>query len=1119
MKRILFVIISIILLTVFAVFWFHKEQVNAQGKSEVSILAADSKSNIPVKTLRIVVSVAGNENTLSHFVTRSNDLKLWRQKIKWQAGSRVLPIQKVASESLQIALRLTSGVESNPLAKVAIQRVAARWEDYISRSFVSELEKFNIAVDVDYGGTAFGLPFQSSATISRTSLTQFYLISTQIAPISGFWEDRYYNYEHQRQVQQEFRETTVPTDLGSTPAFILTRPTSQALGYGSLREYQHLMAFNSAINYDFDPSDGIDPGKLDFEALVSRELGRFLGFVSRVGVREVTIEPDLGINSTVTAVPTMWDWFRFRPGVTMEDFSSAKRIQRSGGEQVFFTGDVEVPLASGAANAADWEGLNPNWLYYGRAASHWKDDALTGQYVGIMDESYLPGERGGITATDLTTLSYFGYRINPEATVMEVLSVDDGSREQALPSSNSMVVNRLTPARAPFNVESVRVQLPPLADGALPVGKRLRVVLFADAARSGQPPANPQYLFDRTITISALPENRMLEVMLPEAVTVNSGDLYVGVQAVDGNLSFAADTSGEARNRSFVSNDNGASFQPLWVSGAAANAIARVVVNAKFNTVSNLVPEVKEISPTAAPTGSSFKLTIFGRNFFPDSADAAGVRYKSVIRINGQDKTTEFLSLRQLRTELSAADLAGLASARVTVATTTPNGVFESVPVELSVTPNAPVPNLAQVEPSVVAVGSQETKLIVTGRNFTAASVARLNGGNRPTKFINSTKLELTLPASDFAVASNGEISVVTPSPGGGMSNTMLVRVAGCSYKLSQASFLKLGTARRFTEDGVLNLHGVILETEDHCPWTATSSANWIDVADKQGKGRSPIGFNVLNNTGTAERTGTITVAGQTLTISQVGFPSVASSAAYGAGSSPGGMATIFGLNLAKATQVAAAQPLPTNLAGTEVKIKRLFGLNQPEFPARLLFVSPAQINLVMPEANNFPPLDIRGIAFIVMVYVDGQLVAEGYTTLSPVYPGLFSADASGKGLAAAVALRVKADGSQSYEPVTMFNQAQNKFVAQPIDLGAETDRVFLLLFGTGIRGRSQQSAVKVRVGGLDAPTLFAGAQGEYAGLDQVNVELPRSLKGRGDVSVVCTVDGSGSNAVTVNIK
>lgn len=1120
MKHILFVIISIMLLTVLlAAFLAHKKQVSAQGKSEVSILTADNQSLTTLKILRAFASLARNEKTLPYFFTKDNDLKLWEQEIKWQATSSALPIQTDASEPLQISLRFNSGIESDPLAKAAIQRASAKWENYVSRSFVSELQKFNIAVDVDYGGTAFGLPFQSSTTIAKARLTQFYLISAQIAPFSEFWEGRYYSYEHQERVQQEFRETTIPTDLGNTPAFILTRPISLVLGHGSLREFQHNVAFNSSLNYDFDPSDGIDPGKLDFESLVTRELGRFLGFVSRVGVKEIDTKPEhfiaFGLNP---AAPTMWDWFRFRPGVTMDDFSSAQRVQRSGGEQVFFTGDIEAPLASGAANAADWEGLNPNWLYYGRAASHWKDDALTGQYIGIMDESYLPGERGGITATDLTALSYFGYRITPEAKVMEVLSVDDGTREQVLPSGNAMLVNRLTPARAPFNVESVRVQLPALADGSSVVGKRLRVVAFADAARSGQPTANPQFLVDRTITISALPENRMLEVMLPEAVTVNVGDLYVGVQSVDGNLSFAADTNGETPNRSFVSNDNGASFQSLRISGAVANVIVRAAVNARFNAVSNLVPEVKEISPTAAPTGSSFKLTIFGRNFFPDSADAAGVRYKSVIRINGQDKPTEFLSLRQLRTEISAADLAGLASARVTVATTTPNGVVESAPVELSVTPNAPVPNLAQIEPSVIAVGSPETRLIVTGRNFTAASVVRLNGEARPTRFINSAKLEATMPASDFVAASNAELSVMTPAPGGGASNVMSLRVAGCSYKLSQSSFLNLGAGRQFEENGAYQLHGLTLQTEDHCPWTAVSNAAWIEVANKQGKGSGPIGFNVSNNTGIAQRSGAIIVADQTIAITQAGYPTMVSSAAYGEGGSPGGLATIFGTNLAKTTQLATQLPLPTNLGGTTVKLKWLFGpATLPEHIAQLLFVSPTQINLVLPE--DFPRLDIRGVPFSLSVFVDGQLVADGYTTVSPVYPGLFSADASGKGLAAAVALRVKADGSQSYEPVALFNQAQNRFIAQPIDFGEESDRVFLLLFGTGIRGRSQPSAVRVRIGGVDTPALFAGAQGEYAGLDQVNIELPRSLKGRGDVSVVCTVDGSGSNAVTVNVK
>lgn len=1023
---------------------------------------------------------------------------------------------KTDGNSLEITLRFTQEAESNLLAKTAIQRAAAKWGAYIGRIVDVPQDKLSITVDIDFAKSAFGVPFQTIGTIAKTTMTPVYLISTQAAPFSALWEDRYYSYEHQRIVQQKFTTTTIPTDIGNTSFFIWTQGIYKALNYSSFREYQHFVAFNSAIKYDFDPSDGIDPDKFDFEALVSRELGRLLGFISTVGVREINPKPESGLFGLNPAAPTMWDWFRFRPGVTIEDFSSALRLQRAGGEQVFFTGDLEVPLASGDADAADWEGLNPDWLRDGRAAGHWRDDALTGQYIGIMDEKYLPGERGGLTATDLTALSYFAYRINPEATVMEVLSVDDGSREQILPPNNAIIVNRLTPARAPFTVESVRVQLPSLADGSSTAGKRLRVVVFADTSRSGHPPANPQYLVDRTITISALAESRMLEVMLPQPVTVISGDLYVGVQAVDGDLSFAVDTNGELKNRSFTSTNNGASFQPLQVSGSSANMVIRAVVNSKFNAVSNRLPEVASISPDAASPGTGFKLTVFGQNFFPDSADAAGVRYKSVIRINGQDKVTEFLSLKQLRTEISAADLAGLNKVVVTVATTMPNGVVESAPIELALSPNAPLPILTRIDPPVVATSSQETKVFIFGRNFTAESVARLNGSNRSSRFINSTKLEATLPASDFATASNGEISVLTPSPGGGSSNAMAFRVAGCSYKLSKDS-LTLGAARRFDENSELNLNGILLNTEDHCPWTASSNADWIVLADPRGKGRAPIGFNVLNNPDAAARTGTVTIAGQTLSINQVGAPTAVSSASYGLGSSPEGMTSLFGVNLAKSTQFATTQPLPTNLAGTTLTITRLGG-GQPQL-APLFFVSPNQINFVVPTANDGTPLPPGGLGAFLSVYVDGQLTADGYILLSPVFPALFSADASGKGLAAALVLRVKANGTQSYEPVVEFNQAQNKFVARPIDLGPEGEKVFLVLFGTGIRGRTQLSAVTARVGGINSPVLYAGPQGDFAGLDQVNIELPRQLVGRGEVDVTCMANNFGANSVKVVIK
>jgi uncharacterized protein (TIGR03437 family) len=38
-------------------------------------------------------------------------------------------------------------------------------------------------------------------------------------------------------------------------------------------------------------------------------------------------------------------------------------------------------------------------------------------------------------------------------------------------------------------------------------------------------------------------------------------------------------------------------------------------------------------------------------------------------------------------------------------------------------------------------------------------------------------------------------------------------------------------------------------------------------------------------------------------------------------------------------------------------------------------------------------------------------------------------------------------------------------------------------------------------------------------GLDQVNVAVPRTLIGRGEVDIVLAVDGKAANTVRVNIK
>ena len=139
--------------------------------------------------------------------------------------------------------------------------------------------------------------------------------------------------------------------------------------------------------------------------------------------------------------------------------------------------------------------------------------------------------------------------------------------------------------------------------------------------------------------------------------------------------------------------------------------------------------------------------------------------------------------------------------------------------------------------------------------------------------------------------------------------------------------------------------------------------------------------------------------------------------------------------------------------------------------------------------------------------------------TITPVAAGLFAANSDGQGPPAGYAIRVKADGAQVNEPITRFDPAQNKFVLTPLDLGPSGEQVFLVLFGTGFRAVSSLSAVSVKIGGDNAQVLYAGTQGGFVGLDQMNLLVPRSLIGRGEVELIVTINGTAANTLKLNLK
>lgn len=254
----------------------------------------------------------------------------------------------------------------------------------------------------------------------------------------------------------------------------------------------------------------------------------------------------------------------------------------------------------------------------------------------------------------------------------------------------------------------------------------------------------------------------------------------------------------------------------------------------------------------------------------------------------------------------------------------------------------------------------------------------------------------------------------------------------------------------------------------------------------------------------TCTQGGRITISAATRTVASV------SAASYrGSALASEMIAAAFGSNLAGSTQVATTLPLPTELAGTNIKVKDSANV---ERPAPLFFVAPGQVNYLVPQGTAI------GAAAVKLTSGDGG-VATGEIQIGAVAPGLFSANANGQGVAAAVALRAKADGSQSFEPVARFDAASNRFVSASIDLGSEGEQVFLLLFGTGIRYRSALAAVSLTLGGENSEVSFAGPQGGFVGLDQVNARIPRSLAGRGEVDLVLRVDGQAANTVRVNVR
>ena len=245
------------------------------------------------------------------------------------------------------------------------------------------------------------------------------------------------------------------------------------------------------------------------------------------------------------------------------------------------------------------------------------------------------------------------------------------------------------------------------------------------------------------------------------------------------------------------------------------------------------------------------------------------------------------------------------------------------------------------------------------------------------------------------------------------------------------------------------------------------------------------------------------------VTLSGRGAATVSGASFTGGELAPDSIVSSFGTNLSGVTLSAPSLPLPISLGGTLVIIKDSKGV---ERFAPLFYVSPGQINFLVPKDTA------EGIATISIQSSSG-IITAGLLQVGKISPALFAADTTGQGVAAAVVQRVRADGTQRYEDAYFFDEVQKKYVAKPIDLGPESDQVYLLLFGTGIRFRDALADVAASIGGVSAEITYAGPHGFFVGVDQINVKIPRSLQGRKEVEVGLTIAGKAANIVKVSIR
>lgn len=215
------------------------------------------------------------------------------------------------------------------------------------------------------------------------------------------------------------------------------------------------------------------------------------------------------------------------------------------------------------------------------------------------------------------------------------------------------------------------------------------------------------------------------------------------------------------------------------VNISVANPISGGTINSTnfiFPVTTGFSPQLTILSPGAKIVGSAdFVMTVFGKDFLPGAT----------VLWNGSPRSTNFIASTELEAVITAADLATVGTATVTVSDPAPGGLSSNFET-FQVRPHS-IPQVSFTSPPAVTVGGPAftlqaawpvcTPLGLEPGCYVPSSVVLWNGSPRPTTFMDPGTLAAAISASDISVPGQIMIQVFTPPPGGGISNSTIFTI------------------------------------------------------------------------------------------------------------------------------------------------------------------------------------------------------------------------------------------------------------------------------------------------------------------------------------------------------